>query len=138
MTARILYSRNSQWCPIIIEDIQSKQGQVLDLGRRDFQPALKVTLKVVDSKGEPVEGVGVSCLDEAGLFWGQNVITDEDGVAIANVPPRSKGEFIISYYDSVTKTDLREGVTYEVAGEEDTGKRFTLQITDEMLYQLFK
>jgi hypothetical protein len=138
MTARILYSRNSQWCPIIIDNIQSRQGQIVNMGRRDFQPALKVALKVVDSKGEPVEGVGVSCLDEAGLFWGQTIITDEDGVAIANVPPGSKGEFVISYYDSVTKTHLREGITYEVAAEEDAGKQFTLQISDEMLYQLFK
>jgi hypothetical protein len=66
------------------------------------------------------------------------VLADEDGVAIANVPPGSKGEFVISYYDSVTKTHLREGITYEVAAEEDAGKQFTLQISDEMLYQLFK
>jgi hypothetical protein len=137
MTARIFHVKTSQWCPIIIENIKLEQGRVLDLGRRDFEPAMKVGVRAVDSKGEPVEGVTVSCFDEDG-FWGQKVITNENGTAFANVRPRSKGEFVVSYHDRVTETHLREGIPYEVGGEEDAGRQFTLQISDEMLYQLFK
>jgi hypothetical protein len=138
MTIRVFFARKSQWCPIIVPSIELEQGQVLDLGRRDFQPTFKVAVKIINSSGEPVEGVTVNSYADIAMFSGQKVITDEHGIAFLDVPPHSKGEFVISYYDSETKTHLREGITYEVASEEDVDKQFTLQISDEMLYQLFK
>jgi len=140
MTIRVFDVRKSQWCPIIIPGIKLEQGQVLDLGRQDFQPTLKVSVRVVDSKEQPVEGVAVRCTS-GGLFWGQAPITNENGIVLVNVPPYSKGEFVIQYYEDTKDPNtmhLREGVAYEIGGEEDVGHQFTLQISDEMLYQLFK
>lgn len=141
MTIRVSNILQSQWCPIIIPGIKLEQGQVLDLGRQDFQPTLKVQVKVIDSAGQPVGGVAVKHLDERGHFWGQRPITNEKGMAFLNVPPYSKGEFVIEYYEDrkdPNSAHLRENAAYEVRGEEDVGRQFTLQISDEMLYQLFK
>lgn len=141
MIIRVFNVLKSQWCPIIIPGIKLEQGQVLDLGRLDFQPALKVLVKVIDSAGQPVESVAVRCLDERGHFWGQVPITNEKGIVLVNVPPYSKGEFVIQYYEDTKDPNtmhLREGIAYEVGGEEDAGREFTMTISDEMLYQLFK
>ena len=137
MTIKAYIVQENRFGHIVIPGVKLEQGQILDLGRRDFPPTFRVAIQVIDSSGEPVGGVTVSCTED-GLFRGQKVITDEDGIAIANVTPRSKGEFVVSYHDRVTETHLREGIPYEVGGEEDIGKQITLQISDEMLYQLFK
>jgi hypothetical protein len=141
MTIRVFEVVKSQWCPIIIDGIKLEQGQVLDLGRQDFQPTLKVSVRVVDSKEQPVEGVAVRCLDERGHFWGQRPITNEKGIVLVSVPPYSKGEFVVQYHEDVKDPNsvyLREGIAYEVDGEEDAGREFTMTISDEMLYHLFK
>lgn len=139
MTARIFNVKNRQWRPIVIENIKLEQGQVLDMGRRDFPPTLKVAVKVIDSSGEPVEGVTVGCSDKVDIFWGSKGITNEDGIAFLFVSPHSKGKFTVRYFEEpLPDKPLQESAVYEVAGKEDEGKQFTLQISDEMLYQLFK
>jgi hypothetical protein len=133
-----------QKAPVTIGAIRLKQGQFLDLGRQDFQPAFEVTVKVIDPGGEPVEGVAVRCRDVDGFSWGLSgrgrmPITDENGKSALYVPAHSKGEFIVTSYDRASDTHLHEGTPYEVAGEaEDAGKQFTLQLSDEMLSLLRK
>ncbi|UCG56798.1 MAG: Ig-like domain-containing protein [Phycisphaerales bacterium] len=126
-------------CPVVIRDVKVEQGQVLDLGRRDFKLPFKVKVKVVDSAGNPVEGVAVVNL-EKGLYGGyERPITDEDGIALVNVVDRSAGEFVVVHpLDNVGRELLREGVPYEIVGEEDAGRQFVLQLSDEMLLRLFK
>jgi hypothetical protein len=136
MTFKVYIVPESQLGHIVIPGVKLEQGQILDLGRRDFQPTFKVTVKVIDSSGEHVESVPVSCMDEDGLFKGQEVITNEDGIAFLYVSPHSKGKFGVVFNKEGLK--LQETTSYEVVGEEDTCKQFTLQISDEMLYQLFK
>ncbi|MGD8499186.1 MAG: hypothetical protein PVJ86_00980 [Phycisphaerales bacterium] len=139
MTLRIYNVPAMELCPIIIPDLKLEQGQILDLGRRDFQPNFKVAVKIIDSSGEPVEGVTVDCYADVGMFLGQKAITNEDGIAFLYVPPHSKGRFTVRHYEEPLPDEpLRESTVYEVGGEEDAGKQFTLQISDEMLYQLFK
>jgi hypothetical protein len=136
MTLKVYIIPESRLGHIAIPGVKLEQGQILDLGRRDFQPTFKVIVKVIDSSGEHVESVPVSCMDEDGLFKGQEVITNEDGIAFLYVSPHSKGKFGVVFDKERQK--LLETIPYEVAGEEDAGKQFTLQISDEMLYQLFK
>ena len=133
----------SRWGPIIIDGIKLEQGQVLDLGRQDFQPAITVSVKVIDSASEPVESVSVRINNNVSpwLIFMQGPITNEKGVVLINVPQYSKGEFVIEYYEDKkdpNKMHLREGTAYEVGGEEDAGREFIMTISDEMLYQLFK
>ncbi len=138
LTIKIYWRREPQWGPVVIPGVKLRQGEILDLGRIDFIPTFKIAVKVIDSSSEPVEGVAVGCLDEYGLLLGQTAITNENGIVMLYVPPHSKGRFTVSYFDKSTKKTIRESISYETAGVEDAGKQFTLQISDEMLYQFFK
>ena len=116
-----------------------KDCPVLDLGRVDFGPALKVNVMVIDSSGQPVEGVTVWQLSGNKLFWGRSGVTNAEGIAFLNVPRYSKGEFVVG--TRATKSEpqpLQEGISYQVAGEEDASKEFTLRLSDEILNLIFK
>jgi len=130
---------NGRWSQLTIEGIKAEQGQRLDLGHRELQPTLRVSVKAIDSANEPVEGVSVTCATQGGLS-GQRSISNENGVAFFGVPPHSKGRFSV-YYRGGRGDPVRpfsESITYEIGGEKDVGRQFTLQLSDEMLYQLFK
>ncbi len=143
LTMRVYMMGESRWGPIIIDGIKLEQGQVLDLGRQDFQPAIRVSLKVIDSANEPVESVSVRINNNVSpwLIFMQGPITNENGIVRFRVPTYSSGEFVIEYYEDAKDSKsmhLRESVAYEIGGEEDAGREFTMTISDEMLYQLFK
>jgi hypothetical protein len=137
ISARIFHLHDRQWCPIIIERLKLQKGEVLDLGRRDFQATFQVQVKVLDAKGQPVEGIGVGSVAD-GSFWGDKAITDAGGIALPRVPPYSSGRFSVLYHDRPGKTRLEESIPYEVRGEEDAGREFTLQISDQMLSRILK
>ncbi|MCK4782495.1 MAG: carboxypeptidase regulatory-like domain-containing protein, partial [Desulfobacteraceae bacterium] len=131
LTMRVYMLGESRWGPIIVNGIKLDQGQVLDLGRQSFKPAIKVSVKVIDSANEPVEGVAVRISNNISpwLIFMQGPITNEKGVVLINVPQDSKGEFVIEYYEDKkdpNKMHLREGTAYEVGGEEDAGREFTM------------
>jgi len=125
-----------QWCPIIIDEtINLQQGQTYDLGRYTFEKALKVSVKVVNSAGRAVEGVPVRQRIGEGA-WSVPHNSDEKGVARFNVCLYSEGEFGVVYGDD--DVYLRETIPYEISGREDANSVYTLQVSDEMLYHLFK
>ena len=45
-------------------------------------------------------------------------------------------KFSVAYRDNETDETLRESIPYEVHGEEDAGKEFILQLSDEILTKL--
>ena len=128
---------DDQWCPIVFDEtINLAQGEVLDLGRVNFQPALKVLVKVVNSVGEPIEGVPVSKRVGDGGWHGPHN-SDEKGVCRFNLCPYTEGEFGV-HYEGEEDLDLRESIPYEVAGPNDANSVYTFQISDEMLDHLFR
>jgi len=128
---------DNQWCPIEVPTlIHLAQGQVLDLGRHEFKPALEVAVLVTNPWGEPVEGVPVRQLFN-GNHWGVPHNTDESGVARFHVVPYSQGEFGVNCPGEGVRF-LKETISYAVGGQEDSGRRFTLQLSDYMLAHLFK
>jgi hypothetical protein len=137
-TIKIYRLREKQWAPVVIKNVKLDQGEILNLGRIYFELNFMVAVKVVDSSNEPVEGVAVSGVDENALSLGHKAVTDENGIAMLYVPPHSNGKFVVTYFDESTRKNIQEGIIYETAEREDTGKQFTLQISDEMLYQFFK
>jgi hypothetical protein len=144
LTIKIYEPLDTRWVQVVIPGIKVEQGQVLDLGRRDFQPAFKVAAKVIDSKSKPVEGVAVRRIDGDGTYWGQTCITNADGIALVYVAPHSKGKFVVEYVlkkptlNNPTYERLEESTPFEVAGEEDARKEFSLQLSDEILGYLLK
>jgi hypothetical protein len=143
MTLQIDAPVESQWDPIILPNIMLHQSEVLNLGRVEFGPAIKVAIMVVDSAGQAVEGVTVKQLNDKGKFWGRQSITDVDGIAFLDIPRYSTGEFAVEKQlgrapDGSWLKPLRQGVPYQVAGQEDVGRVFTLQLSDDFLDILFE
>jgi len=127
---------DSQWCPIEIPTaIHLAQGQVLDLGRHQFKPALEVRVQVVNSRGRAIEGVPVRVLRN-GNTWSVPHNTDESGVVRFYVAPNSQGEFGVLYHED-GGVHLNETIPYTIGSDEDSGRQFTLQLSDEMLNFLF-
>jgi len=111
---------------------------VLDIGRIELKPALKVYVKVVDASGEPVEGVPVRKL--VGNTGSVAHNTDENGRVMFYLPPYSQGKFYVSYYGRAEegRINLKEELPYQILGEEDSESEFALRLSDEILYHLFK
>lgn len=126
-----------QFCPIEIPQlIYLVQGQVLDLGRHQFKAALDVYVQVINSKSQAIEGVPVRILRD-GKVWSVPHNTDESGIARFNVNPYSVGQFGVTYH-KVGGGFLKETIPFQIGGSTDSGRQFTLQLSDEILELLFK
>ncbi len=132
------WEKEEGWAPITIaENIKLQQGEVLDLGWQEIHRAIKVFAEVLNSVGEPVEGLPVGVLSQYGSTTHN---TDEYGLAWFDVAPDARGEFVVEYNKDGDPNEphLREAIPCEIAGPEDANNVYTLQISDELLYQLFK
>ena len=130
---------DDQWSPFITEESFSLgHGEVLDIGKIDLKPALKVYVKILDADGEPVEGVPVRKL--VGNTGSVAHNTDENGRVMFHLPPYSQGKFYVSYYGQAEEGSIRlkEELPYQILGEEDSDSEFVLGLSDEILYHLFK
>ncbi len=127
-----------EFAPVVIENVHLGQNEVLDLGRVEFARAIQVVARVTDSAGKPLEGIAIRCLPD-GLDtadrWGT---TDVEGLAHVYVPPHSQGQLAAEYDDDQTGTTVREGIAYQVGGDEDAGKEFVLSLSDEFLKELLE
>jgi len=137
MTIEIRLLGQHQWGPIIIPGVKLQQAQTVDLGKWEFGATIKVAVKVVDQQGKPLEGVSVR-QTKNGLYWGQQAITNHQGVGIFCVPLYSEGDFVVGCFGESLPRPLTERTRYQVGGQEDTGKEFTLRLSDEILNLLFK
>jgi len=137
MNIEIHWLERYQSAPLVIPGVKLQQGQIVDLGKWEFGPTIKVAVKVVDPQGEPVEGVNVRQTNN-GLYWGQQAITNHQGIANFCVPLYSEGDFVVGYFDESLPAPLTERTRYQVADEDDASREFTLQLSDEILQQLFK
>jgi hypothetical protein len=135
-----VYEKGEYWTPVYTDNFRPEQGQTLDLGEIDLTPRMPIYVQVVDSSGKPLEGIAVNhcrVCKEHNHYFGQKHITDADGIAEFFVPPHYKGRFSIGYHDS-NKNYVSEWVGYETNGPEDANIIYTLQISDEIIYHLFK
>ncbi len=137
MTIEIRLLGQHQWGPIVIPGVKLQQGQSVNLGEWTFGPTIKVAVKVIDSQQEPLEGVNVR-QTQNGLYWGQQAITNQQGIAIFSVPLYSEGDFVVGYFDQSLLGPVTERVRYRLAGPQDAGKEFTLRLSDEILNLIFK
>jgi hypothetical protein len=125
-----------RWCPLTVDQtIYLMQGQTLDLGRLALQPMVKVTVIIVDSRGQPVEGVPVKWIADGG-FASPVYNTNEDGIAWLNVPPHSRGSFVV---DAQMHNQRSQGtLPYQIAGRENNGATFVMTLSDGMIRNLFR
>jgi hypothetical protein len=126
---------DNQWSPFMTEEsFNLGHGEVLDIGKINLKPALKVYVKIVDSAGELVEGVPVRKQGSVAHN------TDENGRVMFYVPPYSRGKFYVSYYGrgEEGRIRLKEELPYQIMGEEDSDSEFVFGLSDDILYHLFK
>lgn len=136
---QLLMPHDDKWSPFITEEsFTLGHGEVLDIGKIDLKPALKVYVKIVDTAGEPVEGVPVRKL--VGNTGSVAHNTDENGRVMFYLPPYSQGKFYVSYYGQGEdgRINLKEELPYQIMGEEDNNSEFALGLSEEILYHLFK
>jgi hypothetical protein len=119
--------------PVYLKSVRLEQGQIEDLGRVEPSTGIELAVKVIDSRGQPVSGVRISCVDESGYAWGGALPTNEAGQTVAHVALNSTGRFCIVGLDPATRERVEQCVPYTVAGQEDAGKEFILQLPDEMV-----
>lgn len=125
--------RLEEFAPVVIENVRLTQAEALDLGRVEFPPAIPVVARVIDSAGKPLEGIAIRCLPDGLDTADRCGVTDVEGCAPIHVPPHSQGQLVAEYDNDQTGATVREGVAYQVGGDEDAGKEFVLSLSDEFL-----
>jgi hypothetical protein len=128
---------DDQWSPFTTEQsFRLAHGEVLDIGKIQLQPALKVYVKIVNAGGETVEGVPVRKL--VGNTGSVAHNTDGNGRVMFYVPAYSNGKFFVSHYAKTSgDSHMKEEIPYQVMGADDNESEFTLELSDEILYRLF-
>jgi len=142
MQIRLVYIGSGKgkkwWCPVLTEMFNAGQGETVDLGRYSpFEQEMPIYVEVVDSAGNPLEGIGVKHLDMSGSYFGQTHITDSNGIAEFAVPLYYQASFAVGYRDE-NQQYIRESITYQTNGPQDANNVYTLQVSDEILCHLFK
>jgi len=121
-----------QWEPLLTQTIRASQGQRLNLGRFTFVPKMHIYVEVVGPAGKSVQGVAVD--NWTGPHQTQSFLTDANGIAEFTVSQNQSGRFTVR----CPNTDLMQSIPYEINGPQDANNIYTLQLSDEMLYRLFK
>jgi hypothetical protein len=135
---QIIQDTRGWWCPIYTKQINATQGQTIDLGRISIEPEMTIYIKVLDSVGNPIEGLSVSHGAADGKTWfGQSQITDPNGVAKFFAPPLYKAAFFVGWHGINTKTPWQK-LIYETKGPQDANTVFTMQLSDDVFEHLFK
>jgi len=129
-------------CYVVMPNvIEGKQGEVIDLGRYDFEEEMPIYVEVTDGGGAVLEGVVVRhWMGQAPYCgMGQYKVTDSEGMAEFSVPLHYKGRFAVQgrIADKHNRR-MVEWLNYETNGEDDRGRVYTLKLSDEMVRRLFE
>lgn len=122
--------------PLSLGPMRFEQGQVIDLGRVEFDESIVVTVKVVDQEGTPISGLNIYRIDQRGKGGRIGRQTDGEGRVPVKVATHSTGRFCFIYDDYEIHKRIEECVPFVVGGEEDAGREFTLTLSDEMVERL--
>ena len=118
-------------------EVHLTQGQTLDMGECQFDSNVPFYVKVVDTDGQPLDGVPVR--KRIGRSYQINVSTNSNGVAELWASVGSKGEVCVCAWDIDREhhSHLVDSVPFQIESRQDEGATFTLKLSDEMLSLLF-
>ncbi len=121
--------QDGKWCmPEIDRTINPKQGETLDLGRHILEPAIKIHIKVINSRG-PFKGMPIRQIGAENRNRNPAHVSDENGLTTFFVEPNTKTRFNLYLGDSTRH--LQKTITCKIGGKEDEGKKFIMQISDK-------
>lgn len=110
--------------PEIPGTVRLEQGEVLDLGRFVFEPAIKIFVKVVDASGKAIEGIHVTRWFDDPYHNIRKRKTDAKGRIQYNVEPNSKVRFTL--FPDTNNWNVRKEVALEIGGRDYSGKEFVI------------
>jgi hypothetical protein len=131
---------DDQWTPAAVAaEIELEQGQTEDLGDLSILSTLPAAVRVVDGRGEPVEGVPVRKRQSAGDGWEVAHNTDADGVAHFFVHPNSEGVFGVVAIEGFRpeKGAANLSVAFKAGDKPPDGEPYAIELTDEQMEKLF-
>lgn len=130
--------KDSPWlAPIFSEIINASQGQIIDLDVLAYPSEIPVFVKVIDSSGNPLEGIAISNGETNNkLYFGQRHISDANGLAKFLVPDTFEAAFMVGW--NGINTTSYQSLAYKTNGPQDTNSVFIMQINDEILKQITK
>ena len=120
--------------PACLGTVRLEQGQVVKLGRVEFEQGVEIHVHVVNKQGAPVERLPILCIDENDMS--RYLQTKGEGLASIRVLAHSTGRFCAVYVDRENEARVEECIPFQVGGDEDTGREFTLELSDEMIGRL--
>jgi hypothetical protein len=119
--------------PVRLNNVRLQQGQTLDLGKVTFEPMLRVTVKIVDADGQPARNVKLACQITENDHYLTD-LTDAEGVTSADIPPNSKGQFVLRPIIGPFAGVTQPAMPWEVGGQEDQGKSFVFRLPEDKLF----
>jgi hypothetical protein len=121
---------DDHWEPYTADKIINlEQGGEFALGKIEFEKTLKIYVRVIDEEGLGVEGIPVR------LSGNVPHVSDVNGVCEFHVPDNVKSKFQVMFEkkDKFHKKEL----PFEVKDEEDEGKEFLFELSEEFLDGIF-
>jgi len=120
--------------PMHLDVSPLQQGQVKDIGEIRFSSRFQIALKIVDSQGNPREGVPLRQEVDSNA-WDVVHNSDENGLVFFYAEPHSINTFGIHYHGG--SKPRSETIDIETTTSQETPKEFTMVVSDEMLQLLF-
>jgi hypothetical protein len=134
LSVRFELPYDDQWAPATVEDILLDQRATKEIGDLHFAACLPAVARVVDGRGEPVEGVPVRRKYRGENVWSLAHNTDDDGLVRFHVHPDSAGQFWVS--DMPGPNEVRRAANlfaeFQVAGEAATSP-VVITVTDAQI-----
>ncbi len=126
---------DDKWTPTTIAEVlQLEPAAMRDLGDVRFAASLPVSVRVVDSRGEGVEGFAVRRMYQGENAWCVAHNTDQDGLAHFHVHPKSQGQFRVM--DLAGPKEIIEAKNLRTefrVGDQPPATALEITVTDEQI-----
>ncbi len=141
----------------ISQDYYFEQGEFYDFGQFELQKTITVFVLITDQQDKALASIPVSAYMEDSDVYTRSSLTDENGYALLQVYPNSKGTFRVDagYVESAylhvffnwetLKVDgwlerdykhLNVEIPFELTGPQDENKIFEMTLPDEVIKHL--
>ncbi len=125
---------DDQWAPAMVEEVLLEPGTSKEIGELRFAACLPGAVRVVDSRGKPVEGVPVRRMYEGDDGWCVAHNTDSAGLAHFHLRPHSTGRFWVSDLPGPQEVQMAENLlTGFKVGDAVPSEQPTITLTDAQI-----
>jgi hypothetical protein len=125
---------DDQWAPAMVEEVLLEPGISKEIGELRFAACLPGAVRVVDSRGKPVEGAPVRRMYQGDDGWCVAHNTDSQGLAHFHLRPNSEGKFWVSDLPGPQEVRMAENLlTGFKVGDAAPTEQPTITLTDAQI-----